>query len=91
MIVGMDGGIIVEQVLGGHTADFVSGQFSLGLAGKLVEKGRIVRPIRSNALAGQVLELCARIGQVGSDLKCFGQVWAPCLLIDELVVSGPAA
>jgi PmbA protein len=88
---GMDRGIIVQQVLGGHTADPVSGQFSLGLSGQLVEGGKIVRPVRGNAFAGQVIQLFANVEAVGNDLRCFGKIWAPSLLVGGLSVSGPSA
>ncbi len=91
MVGKMQNGIIVEQVLGGHTADPVSGQFSLGLAGKLVRGGEIIGPIRGNALAGQVIELFSNISLVGDDQECFGQTWAPSVLIPELTISGAAA
>lgn len=84
----MEHGLIVEQILGGHTADPVSGQFSLGLAGKLVEKGRVSAPIRGNALAGQLFGLFAGIKSLGNDLKDFGGVQAPSMLASAIVVSG---
>ena len=91
LIAQMSRGIIVEQVLGGHTADPVSGQFSLGLAGQLVENGQIVRPVRGNALAGQIFKMFAEVRELGNDLQSFGQVAAPCMLVPELTISGPAA
>lgn len=90
MTAGMRTGIIVEQVLGGHMADPVSGNFSLGLAGKLVKDGQIVGPVRGNAMAGQVVELFAQIDMVGNDIDCFGQTWAASLLVPQVAISGPA-
>ncbi|MDR1397625.1 MAG: TldD/PmbA family protein [Desulfarculales bacterium] len=84
----MERGLIVEQILGGHTADPVSGQFSLGLAGKLVEKGEITTPVRGNALAGQIMELFAGIRQLGNDIKDFSGTQAPSMLAADIAISG---
>jgi PmbA protein len=84
----MERGLIVEQVLGGHTADPVSGQFSLGLAGKVVEKGRISAPVRGNALAGQLFDLFAAIKCLGNDVRDFGGVRAPSMLAAGVSISG---
>jgi PmbA protein len=84
----MERGIIVEQILGGHTADPVSGQFSLGLAGKMVEKGEVTAPIRGNALAGQIMGLFAGIRELGNDIKDFSGTQAPCMLAADIAISG---
>ncbi len=85
----MGQGLIISEIMGGHTADPVSGQFSFGAAGHLVENGLVVRPVKSIALAGQVLELFAAVRGVGSDLTFYGKTGAPSLLVEGLSVSGP--
>ncbi|MFZ5584804.1 MAG: TldD/PmbA family protein [Thermodesulfobacteriota bacterium] len=84
----MGRGLIITEVLGGHTADPVSGQFSFGAAGYLVENGRRARPVKSIALAGQVLELFAAVQAVGGDLRFFGRTGSPSLLVAGLSISG---
>ena len=84
----MGRGLVITEVLGGHTADPVSGQFSFGAAGHLVENGRRVRPVKSIALAGQVVDLFAAVRLVGGDLRFFGRTGAPSLLVAGLSISG---
>lgn len=84
----MGRGLVISEVLGGHTADPVSGQFSFGAAGHLVENGRRVRPVKSIALAGQVVDLFAAVRRVGGDLRFFGRTGAPSLLVAGLSISG---
>lgn len=84
----MERGLIISEVLGGHTADPVSGQFSFGAAGHLVENGRVTRAVKSIAMAGQVLEMFGAIQALGSDLRFFGRVGAPSLLVRGLSISG---
>jgi PmbA protein len=85
----MDRGLVITEVMGVHTADPVSGEFSLGAAGHLVEGGRITRPVKSIAVAGQVVEMFNAVKTVGSDLRFHGSTGAPSLLLEGLSVSGP--
>eukprot|EP01022_Parablepharisma_sp_SALTPOND_P012283 TRINITY_DN15730_c0_g2_i1.p2 TRINITY_DN15730_c0_g2~~TRINITY_DN15730_c0_g2_i1.p2 ORF type:complete len:276 (+),score=111.24 TRINITY_DN15730_c0_g2_i1:1014-1841(+) len=84
----MERGLVISEIMGGHTADPVSGEFSFGATGFLVENGRRTRPVKSIAIAGQVLEVFAAVAAVGSDLKFSGRTGAPSLLISHLSVSG---
>jgi PmbA protein len=89
LLADMGTGLVIGEIMGGHTADPVSGQFSFGAAGHLVEGGRVTRPVKSIALAGQVLELFAAVVGVGTDLTFQGKTGAPSLLVEGLSVSGP--
>jgi len=84
----MGRGLVISEIMGGHTADPVSGEFSFGAAGFLVEGGRRVRPVKSIAIAGQVLEVFQAVAGVGSDLKFAGRQGSPSLLISHMSVSG---
>ena len=84
----MERGLVIAEIMGGHTADPVSGEFSFGASGFLVEKGQRVRPVKSIAIAGQVLELFQAVAAVGSDLRFSGYQGSPSLLIGSLSVSG---
>ncbi len=89
LLSGLERGLVISEVMGMHTADPVSGQFSLGAAGHLVEGGRITRPVKSIAIAGQVVELLAAVEAVGDDLRFFGSTGSPSLLVSRVSVSGP--
>ena len=86
---GLERGLVISEVMGMHTADQVSGEFSLGAAGHLVEGGRITRPVKSIAVAGQIVELMAAVEAVGDDLRFFGSTGSPSLLVSRVSVSGP--
>jgi PmbA protein len=86
---GLDRGLVITEVMGAHTADPVSGQFSLGATGFLVENGKISRPVKSIAVAGQVVELFASVKAVGGDLRFLGGTGSPSLLVAGMSVSGP--
>jgi len=84
----MDRGIVITNVLGMHTANPVSGDFSVGAGGQWVEGGRVRHPVKGIAISGNVLELLSRVAAVGSDLRFWGQVGAPSLLVERLDVGG---
>ena len=80
-------GILITEVIGMHTADPISGDFSVGMQGFLVEKGE-KRPVRSMALTGNLHEFFSKIIDVGSDLRFYGSFGAPTISIEEASVSG---
>lgn len=89
LIAGLDRGLVISELMGAHTADPVSGEFSLGAAGHLVEGGRLVRPVKSIAAAGQVVRMFASVKAAADDLRFFGSVGCPSLLVAGMSISGP--
>jgi len=81
-------GMVVEEVMGLHTVDPISGDFSLGCTGKWVERGERVHPVKSIAIAGNLFELFRKVIGVGRDLRFFGGVGSPTLLVEKLLISG---
>lgn len=88
LLAGMARGVLITDVMGMHTANPISGDFSVGASGFLVENGAISYPVKEIALSGNIIELFANIDMVGSDLRFFGSVGSPSLLISALDVSG---
>lgn len=87
----MNNGLMITEILGGHTADPVSGEFSFGAAGFLVEAGKISRPVKSIAIAGQVLDFLGSATAAANDLRFFGKAGCPSVLVRGVSVSGPGA
>jgi len=81
-------GLFVTHAMGVHTADPISGDFSLGASGMLIEGGRLTRPVRGVTLAGNMKDLLKNIQAVGNDLRFFGAFGAPSVLVSELMISG---
>lgn len=84
----MGRGVVVEELLGVHLADEVTGDFSLGCVGHLVEGGKIGAPFSGMALAGQLGDLFRAAEAVGNDLRFFGEVGSPSLLVGKVSLSG---
>ena len=81
-------GVVVEEVMGLHTVDPISGDFSLGCSGDWVERGEKVHPVKSVAVAGNLFELLRGVTGVGADLRFLGGVGSPSLLVKDLLISG---
>lgn len=81
-------GLFITDVMGVHTIDAISGDFSLGAGGFWIENGEIKHPVRGIAISGNLLELFSRVALVGSDLRHMGSVGAPSLLFDYIEASG---
>jgi PmbA protein len=81
-------GLVVEDVMGIHTVDPISGDFSLGCSGDWVGRGEKQYPVKSIAIAGNLFDLFQKVEGVGEDLRFFGGVGSPSLLIESLEVSG---
>jgi PmbA protein len=81
-------GVLITDVMGIHTANPISGDFSVGAAGFYLEGGRIVHPVKGIAIAGNLLELFKGVDMVANDLRFFGSVGSPALRVAELDVSG---
>ena len=84
----MDKGLLVNEVMGMHTADPISGDFSVGVNGFLLEKGKKQIPVKGIAISGNIMTLFSRVIGVGSDLRFFDSTGAPSLLIEEMDISG---
>ncbi len=81
-------GLFITEVMGMHTANPVSGDFSVGAAGIWFENGKKAYPVKGIAIAGNIIDILKSVIAVGDDLRFFGKVGAPSLLISDLTVSG---
>ena len=84
----MGNGLLITDVMGLHTSNLVTGDFSIGAAGFWIESGRSVYSVKGITVAGNWHELLKRVVEVGNDLKFSYQTGAPSLFIEEITVSG---
>jgi len=91
MLSQVEKGIYVTKLMGMHTANPISGDYSLGLAGLNIINGRFAGPIRGGAIAGNLKDLLNSIKAIGNDLHfypLYGNIGSPTLLISDISVSG---
>ena len=70
--------------MGIHTANPISGDFSVGANGFLIKNGKKTTPVKGIAIAGNIMTLLGSILGVGSDLRFFGHTGSPSLMIEEI-------
>lgn len=81
-------GIFITGLLGVHTVNTISGDFSLGATGFYIEDGTVSYPVRAIAIAGNLMDLFSRVDKVGNDIRFFGSIGAPSLVLHEMDISG---
>jgi len=83
-----DRGFLVSDLMGLHTANPVTGDFSLGATGYRIANGRVAEPVRGVTIAGNILDLFARIDGVADDLIFYGRHGAPSFTVPDVQVNG---
>jgi len=88
LFAGINRGMLITGLIGMHTANPVSGDFSVGATGFLIENGEKAGPVKGVAISGNVLDIFAGVEMVGDDLRFFSSVGSPSLRIAALDISG---
>lgn len=88
MIARLAKGILVTEIMGLHTANPVSGDFSVGASGFEIRNGAIDRPLKGLAIAGNLLDVFGHIIEIGNDFRFFGNIGSSSLLCETISVSG---
>jgi PmbA protein len=81
-------GIYADSLMGLHTANPVSGNFSLGASGWLYEKGKIIKPVKEVLIAGNIKDIMKKVKAVCDDLEFFFNLGAPTVIIGGINVAG---
>lgn len=81
-------GFYVTNVMGIHTANTITGDFSLAADGIWISSGEFAGPVRGVAIAGNILDLFSKVDGIGDDLRFFGSRGAPTMRISEIMISG---
>ena len=88
-----DKGIIITEVQGLHSgANTISGDFSLGALGFLVENGEITRAVEQITISGNFIDMIKDIDMIGNDFEMGlpgkGHFGSPSLRIESLDIAG---
>lgn len=88
MLGDIDRGLYITEVMGMHTANPISGDFSIGASGMLIEKGQLMHPVRGITVAGNLVQLLGEIDAVGNNLRFFGGRAAPSIRLQKVSIAG---
>lgn len=94
MVKSMERGIIIDQIMGGHTGNIIAGEFGLNIvSGFLVENGEIKGKVIDAMVSGNIYDLFNQVTMVGRELQAtkavfYGFGYAPAILVPQLTIAG---
>ncbi|MFZ1948280.1 MAG: TldD/PmbA family protein [bacterium] len=80
-------GILVQGFIGGNS-NSTTGDFSVGIAGFLVEGGRRTTPVHEMNISGNTRDLFSRLAEVGNDPYRYSSQRTPSMLFEGVQFSG---
>lgn len=80
-------GLLVTELIG-FGVNPVTGDYSRGAGGFLIENGEIVRPVQGITIASNLKDMFKNIEMVGSDLHWFGSTAIPSIAVSGMTVAG---
>lgn len=85
----IDSGVITTSVLGAHTANPISGDFSVELSNAFtVENGEITDGVKKAMISGNIYELMKKCEGIESEIKQKGPFIIPKIMVHDLKVIG---
>ena len=87
LIASVDRGILVTGFNGGNS-NSTTGDFSYGVEGFLIEKGKLTQPISEMNATGNMISLWSNLAEVGNDPRTFSSWRVPSLIFDGVDFSG---
>lgn len=85
----IDNGVLTTSVLGAHTANPISGDFSVEASNAFkIKNGELTEPINKAMISGNIFEIMKSVEGLKSDAKQYGSFIIPKLLVHNLRVVG---
>ena len=91
LIGAIDRGVLVTNAIGIHSgANPVSGEFSVGINGLLIESGKVTTPVREVTMAGDIVSMLRGIVALGDDARWvpMGSILTPSVAIEGVSIGG---
>ncbi|MBD3272689.1 MAG: hypothetical protein GF384_09165 [Elusimicrobia bacterium] len=88
MIQNITKGVRIINIMGMHTADPISGDFSLGAVGTMIENGRFTRPVKGITIAGNLHQMLHDIVGICDDAMMLGDISSPTVMVNKLMIGG---
>ncbi len=87
IIAGVPGGLYVTSLMGFGT-NLVTGDYSRGATGLMIENGQLTHAVEEVTIAGNLAEMLMNVSAIGNDLVFRGSVASPTLRIDGMTIAG---
>jgi len=87
LVTSVEKGILVTGFNGGNS-NGTTGDFSYGIEGFLIEKGKITKAISEMNITGNMIDLWSNIGEIGNDVNQNSSWLTPSILFEGIDFSG---
>jgi PmbA protein len=89
VIADTDSGIFVNTIIGAHTANSISGDFSVEARNSFtIKDGALDKPVKSLMISGNAFELLKSITGAGFDVRKVGGIITPSIRVSDMSVIG---
>jgi len=83
----IENGLLVTEMMG-FGVNGVTGDYSRGATGFLIENGRITKPVQEITIAGNLIDMFASVTAAANDLTWFGSSASPSIAVSGMTVAG---
>lgn len=80
-------GLLATELMG-QGINIVTGDYSRGAAGFLIENGKITRPVEEITVASNLKDMFMKITDIANDIETRGNVFTGSILIESMMVAG---
>ncbi len=80
-------GFFVTELMG-FGINGVTGDYSRGAAGFLIENGKISQPVQEVTIAGNLKDMFKNISHLGNDMTWLGSTAVPSIVISDMTIAG---
>ncbi len=89
VIADTDSGVFVNTIIGAHTANSISGDFSVEARNAFtIKDGALDKPVKSLMISGNAFELLKHITGAGFDVRKVGGIITPSIRVSDMSVIG---
>lgn len=79
--------LLVTELMG-QSINMVTGDYSRGAAGFLIEQGKITQPVSEVTIAGNLNQMFEQMSQIGDDVDTRGNTHTGSILVDQMMIAG---
>lgn len=87
LIESIDNGILVTELMGSG-ANMLTGDYSRGAFGYLIENGKISYPVTNFTIASNMIEMFKNIEEIGNDYYLNSKIKCGSLMINDMTIGG---
>jgi len=81
-------GFYITEIMGMHMANPISGDFSLGVNGFLIESGQKIKYIKASTFADNFYNMLNKVIKVANDVYFSGSVGSPSVWVADCIIGG---